>query len=84
MINRRKFVTPEGKIIETLFDVFWAAYEEDGKLYLYGVSPVYLRQDIYGIGMISLESCFAGKYNPPKDITKAHWYLDDNGKWIRR
>ena len=82
-VNRRKFITPDGRIVETWFDVYWYAIDKNGDRYFYeskpeinNCRPVWLSETFW------LQRCGQqkGKFN----WKKCRWYLDDKGKWVRK
>ena len=85
--NRRKVITPDGRIIETDFDVKWAAIDKDGYYYLYEKKPKRLF-DFWSIHAGSklrfVCSIVVMVYSGLLLWETYRWYLNDKGKWVRK
>ena len=85
VINRRLFITSEGEVIKTDFDVRWYAIDLGGYKFLYGTKPKKSkRYDWWSVPYYSCSHVIDSIQEKPFDWKKARWYLKDNGEWVRR
>ena len=80
--NRRKFIDHNGRIIETDFDVYWCAIDKNGERWVYDECP-HDRFLTVWYGHILLRKKI-DNITPPKNWRKCRWYLQENGKWVKR
>ena len=79
-VNRRRFIAPDGRIIEAPFDVYWFAVDADGRGYIFSAAP-----DRYSHAWLVDNGSFMGVYHYTGCFNwkVSRWRLDDSGKWKR-
>jgi hypothetical protein len=82
--NRRKFLTPKGRVIETNFDVYWYTIDDDGSCYLYNKRP---NRFVGNIGIwisgFGNKAYYCENQTGNFDYKTCRWYLNDNGEWTK-
>jgi hypothetical protein len=82
-VNRRKFIYKHGRVIETNFDVYWCAVDENGERWVYAERP----KEITSSGIWYWDILLRERVDyitPPKNWRTCRWYLRDDGKWVKR
>ena len=80
--NRRKFITPDGRIVETNFDVFWFGVSNYGIGFLFEEEPVFISVD-FSIKTGS-KFLFAYGYRKTDKPVGGLFYLTSKGIWVRK
>ena len=81
MTNRRLFITPEGKIIKSEFNVRWYAIDKNGSGYLYESEPHAFTRCWNSNGGHHI--MYANTVDVGDDWKNEKWYLCSNGEWVK-
>ena len=83
-VNRRKFITHDGRIVETNFDVYWCCFDKNGAIYLYGIKPKRSKYCNWWKAVSDFMYLLIGYYEGIFYWKKARFYLKNNGEWVRK